>query len=308
MLKLRGVIPALTTPFREDRSLDLDGFRELVETVIADGVHGIVPNGCTGESWALNDDERAAIFKASVEQSAGRVPVVPGCGAMSAKAAIAKVRQAEQAGCDAVMIQPPWYVMPSEPEVYDYYKEIIAASELPVMVYNIPRRTGINLSLDLVDRLADEPKVIALKESSKDWLVLSQMIRRVSDRINVLAGYANLLGLAAITEGAVGYVDSSTPVLGRRSIEFYEAAVSGDTGKARPLQKAMSNLNAGFFGVGTFPAGIKVALDMLGRPGGWPRDPVKALDAKQREQIRRVLVSAGLLGAADAAGDQRATA
>ena len=308
MLELKGVIPALTTPFREDRSLDLDGYRALVETVIADGVHGIVPNGCTGESWALSDDERAAIFKASVEQAAGRVPVVPGCGAMSTQAAIAKVRQAEKAGCDAVMIQPPWYVMPSEPEVYDYYKEIIAASELPVMVYNIPRRTGINLSVDLVDRLADEPKVIALKESSKDWLLLSQMIRRVSDRINVLAGYANLLGLAAITEGAVGYVDSSTPVLGRRSIEFYEAAVSGDTAKARPMQKAMSNLNAGFFGVGTFPAGIKVALDMLGRPGGWPRDPIKALDAAQREQIRRVLVSAGLLDTADAAGDKLATA
>jgi 4-hydroxy-tetrahydrodipicolinate synthase len=305
MLELKGVVPALTTPFREDRSLDLDGFCELVETVIADGVHGIVPHGCTGESWALSDDERAAVFKASVEQSAGRVPVVPGCGAMSAKAAITKVRQAEKAGCDAVMIQPPWYVMPSEPEVYDYYKEIIDASELPVMVYNIPRRTGINLSVDLVDRLADEPKVIALKESSKDWLLLSQMIRRVSDRVNVLCGYANLLGLAAITEGAVGYVDSSTPVLGRRSIEFYEAAISGDTGRARTLQKAMSNLNAGFFGVGTFPAGIKVALDMLGRPGGWPRDPIKALDTGQREQIRDVLIAAGLLGDA---GGERATA
>ncbi len=305
MLELKGVIPALTTPFREDRSLDLDGFCELVETVIADGVHGIVPNGCTGESWALDDDERAAIFKASVEQSAGRVPVVPGCGAMSAKAAIAKVRQAEKAGCDAVMIQPPWYVMPSEPEVYDYYKEIIEASELPIMIYNIPRRTGINLSVDLLDRLADEPKVIALKESSKDWLLLSQMIRRVADRVNVLCGYTYVLGLAAITEGAVGYVDSSTPVLGRLSIEFYEAAISGDTDTARSLQKAMSILNAGFFGVGTFPAGIKVALDMLGRPGGWPRDPIKALDAEQREQIRDVLVSAGLLGDA---GDERATA
>ncbi len=305
MLELKGVIPALTTPFREDRSLDLDGYRELVEMVIRDGVHGIVPNGCTGESWALDNDERAAIFKATVEQSAGRVPVVPGCGAMSAEASIAKVRQAEKAGCDAVMIQPPWYVMPSEPEVYDYYKEIIEASELPVMVYNIPRRTGINLSVDLVDRLADEPKVIALKESSKDWLLLSQIIRCVKDRINVLCGYANLLGLAAITEGAVGYVDSSTPVLGRRSIEFYEAATSGDTEKARPLQMAMSSLNAGFFGVGTFPAGIKVALDMLGRPGGWPRPPIKALDTEQREQIRDVLVSAGLL---DDAGDERVTA
>ncbi len=295
MVELKGVVPALTTPFREDRSLDFDGFRDLVETVIEDGVHGIVPNGCTGESWAIDDNERALLFEAAVQQSAGRVPVVPGCGAMSAKAAIAKVRQAEKAGCDAVMIQPPWYVMPSEPEVYDYYKEIIAASELPIMVYNIPRRTGINLSLDLVDRLADEPKVIALKESSKDWLLLSQMIRRVKDRINVLAGYANLLGLAAITEGAVGYVDSSTPVLGRRSIEFYDAATSGDLDKARPLQSAMSNLNAGFFGVGTFPAGIKVALDMLGRPGGWPRDPIEPLDAGQREKIREVLVLAGLL-------------
>ena len=305
MVELRGVVPALTTPFREDRSLDLDGYCELVETVIADGVHGIVPNGCTGESWALDDGERAALFKASVDQAAGRVPVVPGCGAMSAKAAIAKVRQAEKAGCDAVMIQPPWYVMPSEAEVYDYYKKIIEASQLPIMVYNIPRRTGINLSVELVDRLADEPKVIALKESSKDWLLLSQMIRRVADRLNVLCGYANLLGLAALTEGAVGYVDSSTPVLGRRSLEFYEAAVSGDTGKARPLQKAMSNLNAGFFGVGTFPAGLKVALDMLGRPGGWPREPIKALDGGQREQIRQVLISSGLL---DETGDNRATA
>jgi len=176
---------------------------------------------------------------------------------------------------------------------------------LPIMVYNIPRRTGINLSVDMIDRLADEPKVIALKESSKDWLLLSQIIRQVSDRVNVLCGFANLLGLAAITEGAVGYVDSSTPVLGRRSIEFYEAASSGDTDKARPLQKAMSNLNAGFFGVGTFPAGIKVALDMLGRPGGWPRDPIKALNPAQREQIRHVLISAGLLGDA---GDDQASA
>ena len=295
MVEIKGVVPALTTPFREDRSLDLDAFRDLVETVIGDGVDGIVPNGCTGESWALDDKERGALFEAAVQQAAGRVPVVPGCGSTSARGAIAKVRQAEEAGCDAVMIQPPWYVMPSEPEVYDYYKEIIEASELPVMIYNIPRRTGINLSVELVDRLADEPKVIALKESSKDWLLLSQMIRRTSDRINVLAGYANLLGLAAISEGAVGYVDSSTPVLGRRSIEFYRAATAGDLVTARRLQSAMSNLNAGFFGVGTFPAGIKVALDMLGRPGGWPRDPIKPLDADQRQKIREVLIKADLL-------------
>ena len=295
MIELKGVLPAITTPFNNDQTLNLEGFRELIDTVIEDGVHGIVANGCTGESWSLTDEERGLVFKTAVEQAAGRVPVVAGCGAICAKDAIDKVRQAEKAGCEAVMIQPPWYVLISLDEVFAFFQEILSAIDLPVMIYNIPRRTGINLSVDLMDRLADEPKVVALKESSKDWLVLSAMIRQVKDRINVFAGYANLLGLAALSEGAVGYVDSSTPVLGKRSLDFYYAATSGDLETARRLQTDMAKLNAGFFGVGTFPAGIKVALDMLGRPGGRPRDPIKPLNSEQRSIIREVLVSAGLL-------------
>src|SRR4051794_29299042 len=106
MLTLRGVIPALTTPFAEDRTLDIAAFRRLVDQVVGDGVHGLLVNGCTGESWALEDDERFALFEAAVQQAGGRVPVIVGCGAMLARQAIAKVRQAERAGCDAVMIQP----------------------------------------------------------------------------------------------------------------------------------------------------------------------------------------------------------
>ncbi len=295
MIELKGVIPALTTPFRDDQSLDLEGFCDLIDFVIEDGVHGIVVNGCTGESWAIEENERVALFEAAVRQAKGRIPVVAGCGAMLTKQAIVKVRQAEKAGCDAVMIQPPWYVMPNLDEVYEYYMKIIQATDLPVMVYNIPRRTGIHLSVDLVDRLADEPKVIALKESSKDWLVLSEMIRRCRDRLNVFAGYANLLGLAAISEGAVGYVDSSTPVLGRKSLDFYRAATEGDLETARRLQAEMAILNAGFFGVGTFPAGVKFALDLLGRPGGMVRDPIKPLNAEQQERVKEVLISAGIV-------------
>ncbi len=140
-----------------------------------------------------------------------------------------------------------------------------------------------------------KPKVIALKESSKDWLVLSEMIRRCKDRLNVFAGYANLLGLAAISEGAVGYVDSSTPVLGRKSLDFYRAATEGDLETARRLQTEMAKLNAGFFGVGTFPAGVKFALDLLGRPGGITRDPIKPLNTEQQERVKEVLISAGIL-------------
>jgi 4-hydroxy-tetrahydrodipicolinate synthase len=295
MLKLRGVVPALTTPFREDASLDLPGFRRLVDCVIEDGVHGILVNGCTGESWALSDDERLELFRAAADQTKGRVPLVVGCGAMTASQAIHKVRQAEKAGCDVVMIQPPWYVMPGEEEVYEYFRTVIRSTPLPVVLYNIPRRTGIHLSPSLVQRLVDEPNVIALKEASKDFLVLSEMIRRVGDRITVLAGYMSLLGLAAMTSGAAGYMDSTTPVLGRRSLEFYEAIVSGKLDRARVMQADLVQLNTAFFGIGTFPAGVKAALDMVGRPGGWTREPIKSLNEEQRARLRAALEGAGVL-------------
>lgn len=289
MLKLTGVIPALTTPFASNGDLDLAGFRRLVEHVIDDGVHGLLVNGCTGESWALDDDERLELFRAAVAQAAGRVPVVVGCGAMLARTAIQKVRQAEIAGCDAVMIQPPSYVMPGEEEVYEYYREIIEASSLPVVVYNIPRRTGINLSVRLVSRLAEDPKVIALKESSKDFLVLSDMVRAVGDRISVFAGYVSVLGLGALAVGAVGYMDSTTLVYGRRSLQFFDAMTNHDLSLARRLQTEMVKLSAAFFGVGTFPAGLKAALDLIGRPGGWTRPPIKPVSIEQRRHIQQVL-------------------
>ena len=295
MLKLKGVVPALTTPFREDGALDLPAFRRLVDCVIEDGVHGILVNGCTGESWALDDDERLELFRAAAAQTRGRVPLVVGCGAMTAGQAIHKVRQAETAGCDVVMIQPPWYVMPGEEEVYEYYRKVVRSTSLPVVVYNIPRRTGIHLSPSLVSRLADEPNVIALKEASKDFLVLSEMVRRVGDRISVLAGYMSLLGLAAMATGAAGYMDSTTPVLGRRSLDFYDAIVSGQLDRARAMQADLVQLNAAFFGIGTFPAGVKAALDMVGRPGGWTREPIRPLDEEQRGRLRAALEAAGLL-------------
>jgi 4-hydroxy-tetrahydrodipicolinate synthase len=295
MLKLKGVIPALTTPFKDDQSMDLDAFQELVDIVIKDGVHAIVPNGCTGESWALSDDERMDLFKAAVNAAAGRVPVIAGAGGISVRDAMIKVRQAEKAGADAIMTQAPWYVMPGEEEIFDYYKGILASTDLPMMVYNIPRRTGVTMSADLIDRLADQPGVIALKESSKNWLLLSDIIRRCRDRISILTGYFQVLGLAAFAEGAVGYVDSATPVIGKMSVDYYNAAMSGDMETARRLQVHLANLNKGFFGIGTFPAATKVALELLGRPGGRPRDPIRPLNAQQREQVREALTAAGLL-------------
>jgi 4-hydroxy-tetrahydrodipicolinate synthase len=294
-LVLKGVIPAITTPFRDDQSIDFDGLGRLIDFVIADGVDGILVNGCTGESWAIADHERDDLFRVTVEAAAGRVPVVAGCSAILAQDTVAHVRQAERARCDCVMISPPWYAMIGQEEIHDHYKAVLSQIGIPVMLYNIPRRTGIQLGVDLIDALADHPLVVAVKESSKDWGILSSVIRRTSDRISVLAGYASHYGLAAITEGAVGYVDSSTPVFGARSPQFYRAARDGDRETARAIQTDMARMLSDFFGLGTFPASVKAALDLLGRPGGRTRDPIRPLTTAQIATLRGAMQRAGLL-------------
>ena len=291
----RGVYPAVTTPFHADLSLDAPGFGRLVDAVIGDGVNGIVVNGCTGESWSLSADERATIFRTAVEASRGRVPIVAGCSAQTAAETLAKIHQAADAGCTIAMVSPPWYIMPGPDEIMAHYRKILAATPLPILLYNIPRRTGVSFTVDMVDRLADDRNVIGIKESSKDWGLLSSVIRRTRDRISVFAGYASFFGLAALCEGAVGYIDSGTPVFGKKSIAFHRAATTGDLETARALQTDMERMLAAYFGLGTFPASIKAALDLLGRPGGPTRDPIRPLDPAQRETLRKVMVASGLI-------------
>jgi 4-hydroxy-tetrahydrodipicolinate synthase len=292
---LHGVIPALTTPFLSDGGIDFAGVRRLVDFVIEDGVHGILVNGCTGESWAIEDDEREELFRVAADQVAGRVPVLAGCSGMTARAAIGKVRQAEKAGCDVALLPPPSYVMPGEEEVYEFFREVAKASALPMVVYNVPRRTGVAVTVRTMARLANEPNVIGLKESSKDFLVLSEMVRALGERISVMAGYMTVLGLGALSVGAVGFIDSTISVQGRHAVEFYDAVRQGDLTRARQMQAALVKLNKGFFSVGTFPAAVKAALEILGRPGGPTRPPIKPLTAAERDQIRTILVEAGLL-------------
>jgi 4-hydroxy-tetrahydrodipicolinate synthase len=291
----RGVIPAITTPFTADLALDQAGLTKLVNCVIGDGVHGVLVNGCTGESWALSKSERETLFRTAVAAAAGRVPVVGGCSAITSAEVIEKIDQAAGAGCSYAMVSPPWYVMPGPNEIAGFYAEVLKNTALPILLYNIPRRTGIQLPVDLIDRLADHPMVAGVKESSKDWGILSEVIRRTRTRISVFAGFASFFGLAALTEGAVGYMDSGTPVFGGTSTRFYHAATTGDLETARRLQTEMASMLDKFFGLGTFPASVKAALDLLGRPGGPTRPPIATLDQSQREVLKAAMTSAGLL-------------
>ena len=296
MLDLKGVIPALPTPFHADGALDLDGVRTLVELSIEDGVHAVIPYGSMAEPWAIKSDERAALLKAAVAQAAGRVPVVAGVNGITPDSAIEEARQAEAAGCDVLMINGPTYARPGQDELYDYFIAFIRATDLPVMLYNIPHLTGVGLGVDLIDRLADEPQVVALKDSAGDWGLHVELIRRCADRLNVFT-HVSAMGLGAFAEGATGFVYSGTPVLGRRSRQFYDLVCAGDYEAARPLQVQMGRFSSGVHGIGTSPAGLKAAIDLVGRPGGFPRPPIKALSEDQRAEVRAVLVKVGVLSA-----------
>lgn len=292
----RGVMPALTTPFKADLSLDIDDFARLVEVVIGDGVNGFIANGCTGESWSLTSDERFQLFRTAVEVSAGRVPVVAGCSAMSAAETVGKIRQAEKAGCSYAMVSAPWYIIPGPEEIMDHFLSVLDKAEIPLLLYNIPRRTGVHLTLDMIDRLADHPGVAGIKESSKDWGTLSSVIRLARSRISVFAGFAAFFGMAALCEGADGYMDSGSPVFGARSVDMYRHTVGGNIEEARAIQAEMAKVLDCFFGIGTFPAGVKASLDLVGRPGGGPtRPPIRTLGDEQRGRIRAAMVKAGFL-------------
>ncbi len=297
MLELKGVIPALPTPFHADGALNLEGVRALVELSIEDGVHAVIPYGSMAEPWAIKSDERAALLEAAVAQAAGRLPVVAGVNGMTPDSAIEEAHQAEAAGCDALMINGPTYARPSQDELYDYFIAFIRATELPVMLYNIPHLTGVGLGVDLIDRLADEPQVVALKDSAGDWGLHVEFIRRCAGRLNVFT-HVSAMGLGAFAEGASGYVYSGTPVLGRRSREFYDLVTAGDYEAARPLQVQMARFSSGVHGIGTSPAGLKAAIDLVGRPGGFPRPPIKALSEDQIAEVGAVLVRVGVLSPA----------
>ena len=277
----RGVYPALTTPFRPDLSLDVEGFARLTDAVIGDGVHGIVVNGCTGESWSLSADERRTrVPRRRSRPRAGRVRVVAGCSGQSAAETLAKIRQAADAGCDCAMVSPPWYIMPGPEEILEHYRKILAASPLPVLLYNIPRRTGV--SLDRRHRRPPRRRSEGHRHQG-ELEGLGPPVRR-SSGARATASACSRAMRASSASRRCAKARSATSIPARRSSAPSRSRStgpppSGDLETARALQADMERMLAAYFGLGTFPASIKAALDLLGRPGGPTRDPIRPLDA-----------------------------
>lgn len=299
----QGYFPAFVTPFTADGELDLDTLRELVDHYVDQGMHGIVVNGTCGEWFSQTDDERRAVATAAVSQAAGRLRVLVGCTAYTAEQSAALARDAFATGVDGVLVSPPPYVKLFAPEVVAFYEEISAAVDGPLVVYNWPYGSGIDIDTDLADRLADVENVVAIKDSTPDADQFFATSRRVRDRVRVFGPYMSERGVEELrTHGGDGTVGGGS-LFGRPDPRFWEDYWAGDLEAAREHAVRAEQLfpelwlPGGWAGrFGAYQSQLKALMQMLGQPGGHVRRPrLPVTDPADLAQMRAALVGAGLL-------------
>jgi 4-hydroxy-tetrahydrodipicolinate synthase len=293
--ELHGVIPPLATPLHADGSLNLDVIPALVEHVVGAGVHGILALGSQGEAFALSADERAAVLDAILAAVNGRVPVIAGTGAITTRETITLTQQAQRAGADAVAIVTPFYIAPSQDELYAHYAEVAAAVPIPILGYSNPARTGgLRLQPETLGRLAHDIKqFIGVKDSGGDLGETSAIVRACPADFRVLVGTDALIvdALGCGADGAIGLSMNVAPAL---AVGVYDAYQAGDYPRARELQRRFTALRSGLIGLASYPAPVKAALDMLGIPVGPPRKPIQPVSASRQKELRGLLHAVGL--------------
>ena len=290
--KFRGSFTALVTPFKNG-SVDEKVFRDLVEWQIAEGTSGLVPVGTTGESPTLSHDEHNQVVEWCVEQAAGRVPVVAGAGSNSTKEAVDLAKHAEKAGADAVLVVTPYYNKPTQEGMYQHFKAINDAVGIPILIYNIPPRSVIDMSVDTMKRLYELKNIAGVKDATANIGRVSQQRAAMGPDFIQLSG-EDMTALAYNAAGGHGCISVTANVAPALCAQLQNATLSGDYAKALTIQDRLIPLHdAIFFEPGV--AGAKCGLSLLGRCQEILRSPLVPASAKTREAIKGAMVHAGLL-------------
>lgn len=289
---LRGVLTALATPFDQDEAIDVNALKRVVDRSIKAGVDGVVAAGSTGEVGALSSDERLLLIDTVVEQAAGRVPVIAQTGATSTAEAIRLSLAAQRSGADVLMLITPYYEPLSVAETVAYIKDVAEAVDLPVMLYNIPAVTGVNLDPDTVRSLATEvDNVRYIKDSSANWEQALQLIHRHSDVIGTFIGWDVYL-YSALVEGAAGVMAGTANVVPNEIVEVSRLIAGGDLTGALARWKALYPVIDSLLSVPFIPA-VKAGMALQGEPVGVPRRPTAALPTDLVDRIREALSKLG---------------
>lgn len=287
-----GSIPALITPFAGGK-LDETGIQRLVEWQIAEGSHGLVPCGTTGESATLTLEEHARVVSLCVDAAGGRVPVIAGAGSNNTAHAIELARRAKQAGADAVLVVAPYYNKPSQDGVYAHFKAINDAVEIPICAYNVPARTVTDISVETMGRLAKLPNVVAVKDASADLARVARHRAACGPDFVLLSGEdPTALGFNAM--GGVGCISVTANVAPKLCAQMQDATARGAYGAAREIDAKLAPLHKALF-CEPSPAPAKYACSLLGKSSEEVRLPLLTCTEAGKAQVRDAMTHAGLL-------------
>jgi 4-hydroxy-tetrahydrodipicolinate synthase len=288
------VLTAMVTPFTPTGEVDYGRAGALAERLVESGSDGLVVCGTTGESPTLSKEEKLRLFSAVVERVGGRATVIAGTGTNNTSESVHFTQEAEKTGVDGILLVNPYYSKPSQEGLYQHFAAIAQATTLPVMIYNIPGRTGVNLLPDTLVRLAEVANIVAVKEASGDLTQIAEVKRRVPPEFLVYSG-DDALTLPVLSVGGVGVVSVASHLVGREIGEMIDHFFAGRVHEATAVHLKLLPLFKSLF-VLTNPVPLKSALAMVGWPVGGVRLPLVEAGAKEKEVVRGELARLGLLG------------
>ena len=290
----RGAIVAIVTPFKKGK-VDEAALRKLVEFQIKNGTDGIVPCGTTGESSTLSHEEHDRVIEIVIEAVNKRVPVIAGTGSNSTAEAIRLTRHAHEAGADGALMVAPYYNRPTQEGLYQHYKAVADAVRIPIIIYNIPGRTGVNINPDTLARLAKVKNIVGVKEASGSIKQMSDVIRLCGPDFDVLSG-DDLFTLPLMAMGGKGVISVISNVAPADMAAMVDAFDAGDLEKARALHHKMAPLIDSLF-IETNPTPVKAALAMMKKISYEVRLPLYRMSDGNYEKLKKVMIGYGLIQA-----------
>lgn len=287
MVQFGQIATAMVTPFDNKGNIDFAKTTQLVNYLIENGTDSLVVAGTTGESPTLTTEEKLALFRHVVEVVDGRVPVIAGTGSNNTRASIELTKKAEHIGVDAVMIVAPYYNKPNQEGIYQHYKAIAESTSLPVMVYNIPGRAVVNISVETIVRLSEIPNVVAVKDASGNLDAMTEIIAKTRDDFMLYSGDDGLT-LPVLAIGGSGVVSVASHIIGNEMKEMIEAFMRGDNREAAAMHQRLLPMMKALFAAPS-PVPVKTALQMKGLDVGSVRLPLVPLTEQERLQLMHVL-------------------
>jgi 4-hydroxy-tetrahydrodipicolinate synthase len=283
MIDFGKVATAMVTPFDHKGNIDFEKTTQLINYLISNGSDALVIAGTTGESPTLSTEEKLALFRHSVKVVDGRVPVVAGTGSNNTYASIELTKKAEETGVDAIMIVAPYYNKPNQEGLYQHFKTIAESTELPVMLYNIPGRSVINMSVDTIVRLAELPNVVALKDASGDLDAMTAIIAQTSNDFALYSGDDGLT-LPVLAIGGTGIISVASHIIGNEMQEMVKLYESGNPKEAAKIHQRIVPVMKSLFAAPS-PTPVKTALQLKGLDVGSVRLPLVPLTEEERQTL-----------------------